>query len=112
MPLRLSGTIFETTPIPPFAAKGKAEPVKASIVGPAIGAKGAHHGGIALMGRDEELRILLETVERARGSHGSIIEVAGGPGTGKSRLIEEVVARSPDFRPITARCEEYEASTK
>ncbi len=32
--LNRSRTIFEATPIPPFAAKGKSEPVKASIVGP------------------------------------------------------------------------------
>ena len=30
---------------------------------------------------------------------------------GKSRLIEELLARAPDFRPIAVRCEEYEAST-
>ena len=43
--LERSRTIFETTPIAPFAAKGKAEPVKASIVGPAVGVKDSHHGG-------------------------------------------------------------------
>ena len=31
--LSRSRTIFEATPIPPFAAKGKAEPVRASVVG-------------------------------------------------------------------------------
>ena len=106
-----SRTLFEATPIPPFAAKGKSEPVKASIVGPAIGIKESHHGGIALIGREAELRALLDGVEHARGGHGSIIEVAGGPGMGKTRLIEEVISRSPDFHAITARCEEYEAST-
>ncbi len=106
-----SRTLFEATPIPPFAAKGKSEPVKASIVGPAIGIKASHHGGIALIGREAELRALLDGVEHARGGHGSIIEVAGGPGMGKTRLIEEVISRSPDFHAITARCEEYEAST-
>ncbi|MBA3235256.1 MAG: AAA family ATPase [Chloroflexi bacterium] len=106
-----SRTIFDTTPIPPFAAKGKSEPVKASIVGPAIGLKASHHGGLALLGRTDELAALLDAIERARAHQGSIVEVAGGPGMGKTRLIEEVVARSPDFRPITTRCEEYEAST-
>ena len=43
--LNRSRTIFDVTPIPPFAAKGKSEPVKASIVGPAIGVKDSHHGG-------------------------------------------------------------------
>jgi class 3 adenylate cyclase/predicted ATPase len=106
-----SRTVFDTTPIPPFAAKGKAEPVRASIVGPAIGTKAKHRGGVALTGRDEELRVLLDAVARARDGRGSIVEVAGLPGTGKTRLIEEVIVRCPDFRPVTARCEEYEAST-
>jgi class 3 adenylate cyclase/tetratricopeptide (TPR) repeat protein len=106
-----SRTTFETTPIPPFAAKGKAEPVRASIVGPAIGVKGSHQGGLALAGRDEELQVLLDAVERARGGRGSIVEVAGGPGSGKSRLLEEVIARSPDVRVVHARCQEFEAST-
>jgi len=106
-----SAAIFETTPIPPFAAKGKAEPVRASIVGPRIGVKGSHRGGVALVGRDAELRILLDAIERARDGHGSIVEIGGGPGTGKTRLVEEVIARSPDLRVITARCQEFEAST-
>ena len=109
--LNRSRTIFETTPIPPFAAKGKSEPVKASIVGPAIGVKESHHGGIALLSREAEFGVLLDAIEQARSGRGVIVEVSGGPGTGKTRLIEEALARSRDVRPITARCEEYEAST-
>ena len=40
-----------------------------------------------------------------------MIEIAGGAGIGKSRLMEEVIARSPDVTVLHARCEEYEAST-
>src|SRR5262249_4801806 len=32
-----SRTLFETTPIEPFAAKGKSLPIQASIVGPVVG---------------------------------------------------------------------------
>ncbi len=106
-----SRTVFEATPIPPFAAKGKAQPVHASIVGPPTGVKGSHRGGLALVGRDEELRILLDAIEEARGGQGSIVEIGGGPGMGKTRLLEEAIARSSDFRVITARCQEFEAST-
>jgi len=109
--LNRSRTIFETTPIPPFAAKGKSEPVKASIVGPAIGIKESHHGGVALLGREAELQTMLDVLERARGGHGAIIEIAAESGLGKTRLVEELIARSPDFRVLHARGEEYEAST-
>ena len=53
----------------------------------------------------------LDAIERARDGQGSIVEIGGGPGTGKTRLLEEVIARSSDFRVITARCQEFEAST-
>ena len=36
---------------------------------------------------------------------------AASPGMGKTRLVEDVVARSTDFRVVHSRCEEYEAST-
>jgi class 3 adenylate cyclase/tetratricopeptide (TPR) repeat protein len=109
--LNRSRTVFETTPIPPFAAKGKSEPVRASIVGPAAGIKEAHHGGGPSIGRDREIERLLSALERARGGAASVIEISGEPGMGKTRLVEEVAARAPDFRLVQSRCEEYEAST-
>lgn len=106
-----SRTIFEATPIEPFAAKGKAAPVRASIVGPVLGMKEARRDDVGLIGREGELAQLLDVVERARGGRGGIIEIVGDPGLGKSRLVEELVARSSDFRVLRSRCEEYEAST-
>ena len=109
--LNRSRTIFDVTPIPPFAAKGKSEPVKASIVGPAIGVKASHHGGVALLGREREAEALFGAIERARAGKASIIEISGAPGMGKTRLVEEVAARCPDFRMVHSRCEEYERAT-
>ena len=109
--LARSRTLFETTPITPFAAKGKSEPVRASIVGPATGTRESHHGGIDLLGREPELQTLLELVDTVRTGQGAIVEVAAESGMGKTRLVEELIARSPDFRPIRTRAEEYEAST-
>ncbi|MFP5343632.1 MAG: AAA family ATPase [Candidatus Limnocylindria bacterium] len=109
--LRRSRTLFDTTAIPPFAAKGKAQPVKAFIVGPATGIREGHHGGVALTGRDAELGVVLDAVEGARQGRGAVVEITGAAGMGKTRLVEEVVIRSPDFRPIAAACQEYEAST-
>jgi predicted ATPase/class 3 adenylate cyclase len=106
-----SRTIFEATPIEPFAAKGKAALVRASIVGPVLGMKESRRDDVGLIGREGELAQLLDVVDRARGGRGGIIEIAGDPGLGKSRLVEEVIARSSDFRVLRSRCEEYEAST-
>jgi len=109
--LNRSRTLFETVPIEPFAAKGKAEPVHASIVGPILGRREARQGGLPLIGRDAELQVLMEVLDQARDEHGSIVEIGGEAGMGRTRLVEELIARSPDFRVIRSRCEEYEAST-
>ena len=109
--LNRSRTIFETTPIPPFAAKGKSEPVKASIVGPAVGVKESHHAARRSSAGRRSSRSSSTPSSRRAAARGSIVEIAGGPGMGKTRLIEEVLERSTDFRAIAARCEEYEAST-
>src|SRR6187431_2088801 len=58
-----SRTIFEATPIEPFAAKGKAALVHASVVGPVLGMKEAKRDDVGLVGREEELAKLLAVVE-------------------------------------------------
>ncbi len=109
--LERSRTTFEAAPIEAFAAKGKAEPVRASVVGEVTGTREAHRSEMSLIGRELELEAMLDVVERARQGQGWVIEIAGGAGIGKSRLMEEVIARSPDVTVLHARCEEYEAST-
>ena len=109
--LNRSRTLFDTTPIEPFAAKGKSEPVRASIVGAATGIKASHQGGQPLIGREAELATLLDAIEEARAGHASIIEIRGEPGMGKTHLVEDVIGRSADFRLVRTRCEEYEAAT-
>ncbi len=109
--LNRSRTLFDATPIEPFAAKGKSEPVHASVVGRAIGTREGHHGETPLIGRDAELRTLLDVIDRARARQGSIVEIASEPGLGKTRLVDELVGRAPDFRVLRSMCEEYEGST-
>ncbi len=101
--LNRSRSLFETTSIEPFAAKGKREAVHASIVGKAIGTRDARHAAAPLLGRDAELKTLLEAIDRARAGRGTVAEIAGGPGLGKTRLVEEAIARCPEFRVVCAR---------
>jgi class 3 adenylate cyclase/predicted ATPase len=49
-----------------------------------------------LVGRDEELAMLLRRWERARAGDGQLALIVGEPGLGKSRLIEEFHARLSD----------------
>ena len=111
MVLERSRTSFETTPIEPFSAKGKAEPVRASVVGPVLGTKEHRGARIELVGRQAELDALLGVIDDVRNGHGWIIELVAEAGVGKSRLVEELVQRSGDIVLFRARCEEYEAST-
>jgi class 3 adenylate cyclase/predicted ATPase len=49
-----------------------------------------------LVGREEEIGMLLRRWERARQGDGQLVLIAGEPGLGKSRLIEEFHARLKD----------------
>lgn len=106
-----SRTMFETTPIEPFKAKGKAQLVKASIVGPIAGRKGERDAETPIIGRDRELEVLLAVLDDVRRGNGWVIELAGAAGLGKSRLVRELIDRVGDARMLHSRCEEYEMST-
>jgi predicted ATPase len=49
-----------------------------------------------LVGREEEIAMLLRRWERARQGDGQLVLIVGEPGLGKSRLIEEFHARLRD----------------
>jgi predicted ATPase len=49
-----------------------------------------------LVGRDEEIAILMRRWERARQGNGQLVLIVGEPGLGKSRLIEEFHSRLGD----------------
>jgi class 3 adenylate cyclase len=74
--------------------KGKAEPAKAWEV---IGAQSARtrleveadRGLTPFVGRDQELRTLLEGFDLARAGHGQVVFLVGEAGIGKSRLLFE-----------------------
>ena len=109
--LERSRTTFETTPIEPFRAKGKAALVRASIVGPIFGMREKRAVKTPFVGREPELAALLAVLDDVRGGSGWIIEVSGTAGSGRSRLVDELVDRCPDVVVLHARCEEYESST-
>jgi AAA ATPase domain/Adenylate and Guanylate cyclase catalytic domain len=81
------------------ALKGVPEPV---VVFRLVRASGAgHHAGqrnpTPLVGRDDEIAILMRRWERARQGDGQMVLVMGEPGMGKSRLMEEFRARLRDM---------------
>jgi class 3 adenylate cyclase/tetratricopeptide (TPR) repeat protein len=109
--LERSRTTFETTPIEPFAAKGKAEPVRAALVGAIAGRRAHRIADTPFVGRERELQALLNVLDEVRRRDSWVVEIAGPSGIGKTRLVREALAATPEIRVFRATCEQYEAST-
>jgi class 3 adenylate cyclase len=88
---RLTGGMFEYSDLGKAALKGLAGPVQAwGVIGTsAVQSRfEAHHGAslTPLVGRAEELELLLRRWERAKRGEGQVVLLSGEPGIGKSRL--------------------------
>ncbi|CAB4688871.1 unannotated protein [freshwater metagenome] len=90
-----SRTRFSTESLPPFAVKGKSEPVEACLVGAVETASDQPAGAqLPLVGRVPELAALVSAWTAAQAGHGSATELVGEAGVGKSRLLSELAAVS------------------
>jgi predicted ATPase len=74
--------------------KGLAEPVEVyELVGVGLARSrlqaAAARGFTRFVGRDTELEVLRQTLERAAAGHGQVVALVGEPGVGKSRLVWE-----------------------
>jgi class 3 adenylate cyclase/tetratricopeptide (TPR) repeat protein len=108
-------TSFLTTAVPPFMVKGKSKAIDAAVLGPpASGAEPAVPANLpddAFIGREAELATLREALELAGSGRGSLIDVIGEPGMGKSRLVAEFVREARGFRVLSAPSSSYESKT-
>jgi len=99
---RATDRIIEYAEAAPIEAKGKAEPVRVwQALHPRarLGIDVAQHGDAALVGRDVELRLLRDALERAERERATqLVTVVGVPGMGKSRLVWELL-RQVHARP-------------
>jgi class 3 adenylate cyclase/tetratricopeptide (TPR) repeat protein len=110
--LERSPTMFETTRLEPFMAKGKKHPVQTFAVGRIVGSvQEKEQTELPLVGRDQELLLLSAALDDARVGQGRVVELVGSPGIGKTRLLAEVFRLAEGFRQVTAACEPYQAST-
>ncbi len=110
--LEASPVAFNTVALEPFMVKGKAKPVHAFVVGHPTGAKPSETvEDLPLIGRDEEVAVFVRALDDVRHGRGSVIEVVGDPGIGKTRLVNELRAMASDLPQLVAGCERYEAST-
>ena len=93
---RLTATAIEYRELEPLTLKGIAEPIPASEAVRTIAVDPGGHSrrtGAGLIGRDEELALLVSLFDRViRESRPHLVTVYGQAGVGKSRLLSEVDA--------------------
>ena len=94
---RLTGGLFDYRDLGAVALKGFAENVPAWQV---LGASAAESRFEALrasttplVGRDEEIDLLLRRWEQAKGGDGCVVLISGEPGIGKSRIAQTILER-------------------
>ena len=111
------GASFASTELEPFSVKGKSEPVQAVVLGELTreaerpGAADEVTEALPFVDRERERAVLSASVAPVRMGYGTLVELVGEPGIGKSRLAQELRENCADMRQISLRCEEYEAST-
>ncbi|HET9462044.1 MAG TPA: adenylate/guanylate cyclase domain-containing protein, partial [Gaiellaceae bacterium] len=110
------GGPFEAKELEPFAVKGKSEPVQAFVLGDLLDEAARAEsrpaeGKLPFVDRERERAVLSASVAPVRMGFGTMVELVGEPGIGKSRLAEELRDNCADMRQISLRCEQYEAST-
>src|SRR5215831_7505823 len=95
---RLVGDLFEYRDLGAVEVKGIAEPVTASEVLRPSGVESRFEAlrGSALsplIGRDEEIELLLRRWARAKARDGQVVMISGEPGIGKSRITAALAER-------------------
>ena len=104
---RLVGSAFELTDLGEHELKGISEPVRAwRVLGEGrtegrFEAVHGHAGFTPLVGREEELALLLRRWETAKAGEGQLVLLSGEPGIGKSRItraVSEAIKEEPHGR--------------
>jgi predicted ATPase len=89
---RQTGGLFEYLDLGNVALKGFAEDVPVwQVVG--AGMESRFGGTTPLVGRDEEMELLLRRWAQAKTGDGRVVLISAEPGVGKSRLAEALAAR-------------------
>jgi class 3 adenylate cyclase/tetratricopeptide (TPR) repeat protein len=85
---------FDIEAIPPFRVKGKSEPVIAATLGrPRFSLTDKVDDDVSFVGREREIADLLGWAEEAAAGSGTVVEITGPSGIGKSRLATEAAER-------------------
>ena len=91
--------------------KGKSKPVPVVTLIEPLERRRQQGSEDVLVGRNAEMDILRGAVEQLASRPGGVVEVVGEPGIGKSRLVDEVVARAGEVSVLRCDCERTGAGT-
>ena len=108
------GARFAAAELEPLQLKGKSEPQRAFVLGELVAeAEAPSTAGekLPFVDRERERAVLGASVAPVRMGFGTMVELIGEPGIGKSRLADELRDNCGDMKQITLRCEQYESST-
>jgi class 3 adenylate cyclase/tetratricopeptide (TPR) repeat protein len=106
-----SRTVFALRPVAPFMVKGKSEPIHAVALGAPGGERGPDVEDDVFVGRETELGAARAALDGARAGRGSLVEIIGEPGMGKSRLVQQILLEAADLALVTAPSGSYESKT-
>jgi class 3 adenylate cyclase/tetratricopeptide (TPR) repeat protein len=116
--LGLAEGFVQVSALGPVPVKGLEAPVDVYELVDASGTRRrlqatAARGLTRFVGREAELEVLHQTLERAGVGHGQLVAVVGEPGVGKSRLVYEVVHshRTRDWRVLESASVSYGKAT-
>jgi class 3 adenylate cyclase/tetratricopeptide (TPR) repeat protein len=107
-----SETKFALRELEPFTVKGRSDPVEAVEVGPLQAGRVIEESvRLPLVGREREMTILGAALAPVQAGFGTLVELIGEAGIGKSRVIEELRDQAGGMTVVTTACEQYEAAT-
>jgi class 3 adenylate cyclase/predicted ATPase len=111
---RLLGRLFEVEDLGRRRLAGFSEPARAyQILGPSTEEdrfEALHGAGLVpLIGREQELALLLDRWERVRDGEGQVVLLSGEPGIGKSRLVRALRERlaGETYTPVSHFCSPF-----
>ncbi|MGA7759659.1 MAG: adenylate/guanylate cyclase domain-containing protein, partial [Ilumatobacteraceae bacterium] len=98
--------VFETEVLEPFLVKGKTEPITAAKVRGLTGHVRRNSAGTRLVGRQYELEVLTKAI----GELDTVVELVGGAGVGKSRLLDAAWGVAEGLKIYQGACTPYGAA--